>query len=164
MDIRRAEVADLELIKRYVKPSVERTFEQDLEDQTREEHSLYLALASGEILGWGFVRWLGPRDSQAKQLFPEAPEIYRLEVRESYRSQGIGRALIANMESRAALKGFEAISLGVSHANPKAYSLYRELGFEDTELEEYFDEYQYPLMDGGLGLARDLCRYMVKRL
>ena len=68
------------------------------------------------------------------------------------------------MVSQAASKGFKEVSLGVGYENPKAYSLYRELGFEDTELEEYFDEYQYPLEGGGLGVARDLCRYLVKRL
>lgn len=164
VNVRQAQVADLELIKRFVKPSVGRTFEQELDDQARDEHALFIALTYEEIVGWGFIRWLGPRDPEAMRLFPEAPEIYRLEVRESYRSHGIGRSLIAEMESQAASKGFNAISLGVGHENPKAYSLYRELGFEDTELEAYFDEYQYPLKEGGFGIARDLCRYMVKRL
>jgi ribosomal protein S18 acetylase RimI-like enzyme len=164
VNIRQARAEDLKLLDRYVKPAVGKTFKQDLDEQARDEHALFIASAKEEIFGWGFIRWHGPRDPKAKQLFPEAPEIYRLEVRESHRSQGIGRSLIAGMEAHAVARGFKAISLGVGHENPKAYSLYQELGFEDTELEEYFDEYQYPLKDGGFGTARDLCRYLVKRI
>ena len=43
-------------------------------------------------------------------------------------------------------------------------ALYQTLGYQDTALTEYFDEYEYPLEDGGFGLARDLCRYLVKAL
>ena len=31
-------------------------------------------------------------------------------------------------------------------------------------LREYYDEYQYPLENGGYGVARDLCRYLVKQI
>lgn len=136
----------------------------ELEEQARGKHSLFICADDGEILGSGFIRWFGPRDPEAMRLFPNAPEIYRLEVRETHRSLGIGRSLIAEMEAEATVRGFREVSLGVGHENPRALSLYRELGFEDTELEEYFDEYEYPLEDGGLGVARDLCRYMIKRL
>jgi len=164
IEIRQAGNEDLELLRRDVKPAVGRTFEKELEEQSRGIHSLFIAVNENDVVGWGFVRWAGPRDIQAEELFPDAPEIYRLEVREKYRSSGIGRRLIAEMEAVAVLRGFSEVSLGVDHENPRAYSLYKELGFGDTELDEYFDEYQYPLKEGGFETARDLCRYLVKQL
>ncbi len=136
----------------------------ELEEQARGERSLLISVQEGAILGWGFIRWLGPRDPEALRLFPDAPEIYRLEVREAHRSAGLGRALINAMIEQAAARGFPAVSLGVGHENPRAYALYRQLGFADTELEAYYDEYQYPLEEGGYGTARDLCRYLLKHI
>lgn len=164
MDIRQAQQKDLKLIERDLKPAVGRSFELELEEQAQGVHSLYISLDGGEILGSAFIRWQGPRDPAAMRLFPDAPEIYRLEVRADQRSSGIGRELIEKMESAAASRGYGEVSLGVGHENPRAYSLYKRLGFEDTELDEYVDEYEYPLNDGQLGVARDVCRYLVKRI
>jgi ribosomal protein S18 acetylase RimI-like enzyme len=162
--IRQAALADLPLIERDLKPAVGRTFQQELDEQDRDEHSLFITVDAGELLGWGFIRWLGPRDAEALRLFPKAPEIYRLEVRAPFRSTGLGRLLIGAMESEAVREGFREVSLGVGHENPRAYALYQTLGYQDTALTEYFDEYEYPLEDGGFGLARDICRYLVKVL
>jgi ribosomal protein S18 acetylase RimI-like enzyme len=164
MNIRQAEEDDLELIERDVKAAVGRSFELEMQEQARGIHSLFIVLDGEEIVGWGFIRWSGPRDPQAMKLYPDAPEIYRLEIRESLRSSGIGRELIAKMESAAAYRGFSRVSLGVGHENPRACSLYRQLGYEETELEAYVDEYEYPLKEGGFGTAKDLCRFLVKRI
>ena len=162
--IRQAERSDLPLLEQFLKPAVGRTSQQEFDEQDSGDHSLFIAVDEDELLGWSFIRWLGPRDAEAMRLFPNAPEIYRLEVREPYRSTGLGRLLIGAMEAQAAADGYPAVSLGVGHENPRAYALYQVLGYEDTALTEYYDEYQYPLEGGGFGLARDLCRYLVKRL
>ena len=162
--IRQAVVADLPLIEQDLKPAVGRTFQQELDEQDRNEHSLFIAADQSELVGWGFIRWLGPRNAEAMRLFPDAPEIYRLEVREAFRSAGLGRLLIEALESEARSRGFHEVSLGVGHENPRAYRLYQSLGYQDTVLTEYSDEYQYPLEGGGFGFARDLCRYLVKQL
>ena len=164
MLIRQAVVTDLQRLKRDAKAAVGRSFELELEEQANGIHSLFIAGEDDDIVGWGFIRWHGPRDPDAKRRFPGAPELYRLEVREALRSCGIGQALIADMASAAADRGFAQVSLGVAHANPRAYALYKRLGFEDTALDQYIDEYRYPLDGGGFGVARDVCRFMVKRL
>lgn len=162
MEYREADQADLILMKRDVKPSSGRTFEDELADQAAGTQSCFLALSENRALGWGFIRWLGPRDVEAARLFPDSPEIYRLEVLAEHRSAGIGRRLIAAMEASAANRGYQSVSLGVDHANTRAYALYRAIGYVDTALTEYFDEYDYPLPGGGTATARDLCRYLVK--
>ncbi|MEM8766113.1 MAG: GNAT family N-acetyltransferase [Pseudomonadota bacterium] len=164
MEIREARRADVGLLEAEGKAAVGRPFSLELDAQDRGEQSIFLALAAGSLLGSGFIRWLGPRDPAAFALLPEAPEIFRLEVLEGRRSQGIGTALLRSIEAAARERGFKAVSLGVAHANPRAEALYRNLGYADMGLDEYYDEYPYPLERGGYGTARDLCRYLRKPL
>ena len=164
MQIRQVEAADIPLLEQRVKVALGRTFTQELLEQNQGIHSVFIAIENNEILGWSFIRWLGPRDPKAAELFPEAPEIYRLEVREELRSKGIGRQIISVLENAALANAYSAVSLGVAHDNARAYALYKELGYQDTPLDAYYDEYAYPLPGGGVGHASDLCRYLVKRL
>jgi len=152
------------MMTRDIKASWGKSFEEDLAEQDAGLHSCFIAILKGEIIGSGFIRWAGPRDEVAVQLFPEAPEIYRLEVRQEFRSKGLGTKLIAAMEAAARDNGRHSISLGVDYENPRAYDLYKRLGFEDSELTEYYDEYLYPTVDGQTATARDLCRYLVKQI
>ena len=160
--VRMASTADIPMLERDVRGVWGGSFETDLEQQDAGLHSCFIAVVDSEILGSGFIRWAGPRDPEASRLFPAAPEIYRLAVKEERRSQGIGTLLIAAMEQDAQGKGYRSVSLGVGHENPRAYSLYKRLGFADTTLTEYYDEYFYPTPDGKTAKARDLCRYLVK--
>ena len=156
---------DLEVLKRDVKAAVDRSFELELADQADDVHSIFIALdAQGAVLGSGFIHWRGPRDPAALALFPDAPEIFRVEVRQAHRSRGIGGRLIQAMEACVRVRGYRQVGLGVAHANPDAYRLYRKLGYLDTQLSEYYDEYQYPVAGGGYATARDLCRYLAKSL
>ena len=164
LEIRQVQQADLALLDQYVKAAPGRTVQQELDDQTQGLQSIYIVLKARQVIGWGFVFWRGPRDSGAAALFPAAPEIFRLEVIEAERSRGIGRQLINHMERAIAANGFAHSSLGVAHANPRAYALYQALGYEDTSLTHYYDEYDYLLPSGELQHARDLCRYLIKPL
>lgn len=155
---------NLPLLESEGKAAAERSFADEYADQRRGEHSIFIATEDGRLIGSGFIRWLGPRDSDARALCPDAPEIFRLEVIREYQSRGVGTRLIEALSEAAQEKGFDAVSLGVAHDNPRAYTLYQRLGFLDTDLVEYYDEYRYPLEEGGWGVARDLCRYLVKPL
>ena len=162
--IRKAVPTDVGALERCSKPALNRTFTQELDDQLAGVHSMYLALRDQKIVGTGFVRWLGPRDPEAARLFPNAPEILRLDIAEPYRSQGIGTKLISEIEQEALTRGFSQLSLGVAHTNPRAHSLYLKLGFEQTSIFEYYDEYQWQTANGSIESAKDLCRYLVKKI
>ncbi len=73
--IRKALATDLPELERSLKPAFNRTFAQEIDDQQRDIHSMYLALQDDKVIGSGFVRWLGPRDPEAARLFLNAPEI-----------------------------------------------------------------------------------------
>jgi len=164
VSVRLAGEADLPALERDVRPSFGRTHGDELADQAKGIHDWFIAVSPDGVLGSGFVRWAGPRDAEAARRFPDAPEIYRLDVAEAARSRGIGTALIAAMEAAASARGICSISLGVGHGNLGALRLYERLGFARTSLDEYIDEYRYETADGRVATARDLCRYLVKLL
>lgn len=162
--IRPARQDDEQVFNRDVKNSYGRSYADEWQDMQAGEHSIFVAWLKGEIVGSGFVRWLGPRDEKAFSLWPKAPEVLRLNVNPEVQSLGIGSRLISAMEVEAKRRGFPSISLGVAHDNERAYQLYLRLGYGDTELTSYRDEYQYPTPGGGVALASEVCRYLVKPL
>ncbi|MGD8813922.1 MAG: GNAT family acetyltransferase [Anaerolineales bacterium] len=60
--------------------------------------------------------------------------VYHLAVRQSLRRKGIGRALMVELESRLRAKGCLKYYLLITHDNPKAMDFYRELGWEEMDL------------------------------
>lgn len=58
--------------------------------------------------------------------------IWLLAVRPEWQGLGIGTAIVAELEARAAAAGFAAVRLGVEHDNPRAGALYRRLGYREV--------------------------------
>ncbi len=53
----------------------------------------------------------------------------RFGIREEYRGQGIGKALLLHTMRKAKSKGISLVSLGVDTSNRSAFNLYKNLGF-----------------------------------
>jgi ribosomal protein S18 acetylase RimI-like enzyme len=79
------------------------------------------------------------------------------------RSRGIGTALIAEAERRAAARGFSRIGLGVADDNPRAAALYLRLGFEETGYH-YLDQYEVIDADAVRHAITESCRFLVRHL
>jgi len=76
---------------------------------------------TGAILSYGqIMRW------------SRSAEISDLVVSPSWRSQGIGTAMIYDLMRYAPSMRVRQIEIGVAEANPRALALYRRLGFEDS--------------------------------
>jgi GNAT superfamily N-acetyltransferase len=91
-------------------------------------HSVFVAeTANGQIVGYGSVHWL-------PYLFLQGPEGYvsELFVRESARSQGIGRELPKNIEAEAKARGCVRLSL-INLRNRESYmrQFYVKAGWEE---------------------------------
>lgn len=65
-------------------------------------------------------------------VWPTCTEISDLMVVEALRGQGVGTALIQTLIKRARTQGASVFEIGVTTDNPRAASLYRRLGFEDS--------------------------------
>lgn len=106
-----------------------------------EGAATYLVAWRGEEpLGSGMVQWGGPVGPAARAELPTAVEVNHLHVRESFRGQGVGRALVGAAEDLVAQHGDEQVVLGVSRDNPGARRLYLRLGYVPTgvvEVSEY---------------------------
>ena len=140
-----------------------RTIEDELADQENGVHSLYLGFSGEALIGAGFIRWLGPRPEEALARYPNTPEIFRVGIDPEFQSRGIGTGLIRLLEAEAGSRGYSSVGLGVSHANVRARKLYLRLGYVDTDIRDYVDEYQYTNEAGQVMTAQDRCCFMLKR-
>ena len=105
---------------------------------------LKLALANDRLVGYAEVD---------RRLVQGAPAgLLRMSVLAAYRRRGIGEALLARAEQRAASLGDTAMWLTVAEANAPARALYRKRGFQRTA--------QVPLLAwrqaGGLAMVKAL--------
>jgi GAF domain-containing protein/GNAT superfamily N-acetyltransferase len=92
-----------------------------------EERASFVVLyARGRPVGCGGVRSLGP----------ELAEIKRMFVTEDARRQGHGRALLAELERRAAAAGARRVRLLTTEVLHEALALYESAGYAEIESHE----------------------------
>jgi GNAT superfamily N-acetyltransferase len=63
---------------------------------------------------------------------PGAAELHRMRVAPPYQRQGFGRALLADLEARAAAAGFDTLLATTSTRQSAALSFYAEQGYDRT--------------------------------
>ncbi|MEM7133652.1 MAG: GNAT family N-acetyltransferase [Chloroflexota bacterium] len=164
VDIRPVSEDVLFILYKNVRASYKRPHAIELRDQSLGLLTFYVVWLEHQPIGTGFVRWDGPRDPDVHKAYPTCPEIYRLGINPDFQSQGIGTQLIGTCEQEAQKRGFRQIGLGVAHENPRAYALYRRLGYSHSSIERYIDEYQFQAQDGAVKTVRDPLRFLVKGL
>jgi ribosomal protein S18 acetylase RimI-like enzyme len=81
---------------------------------------------NGEPVGRAWIGLDHPRS------VPDAAFLYDIEVLQSRRGQGLGRALLGAVEDAARLAGAEALELNVFGYNGAAIALYDSAGYEVT--------------------------------
>ena len=134
--IRTAQLADLAALcrLRYAdQPAIHRDRIQATDHQTYD----YLVAEQEHLLiGFGLLLLERPPEwSDSLSSFPIAVDLF---VSEQHRSQGVGRTLLAYMESVARQHGKTALYLSVEPvANPRALALYEHLGFQPLQQEPY---------------------------
>jgi ribosomal protein S18 acetylase RimI-like enzyme len=62
-------------------------------------------------------------------------EVLRIRVHPATRRRGIGRALMAELERRAARRGFRSVRLDTAANQPEAMAFYQGLGYRETGRE-----------------------------
>ena len=94
----------------------------------REHPSSQVVLALSDCRAIGIaVCFLGFSTFQARPLL----NVHDLAVRPEFRGQGVGRALLTAVESRARERGCCKITLEVQEDNERALGLYHSFGFSD---------------------------------
>lgn len=90
-------------------------------------HDLFVGVVDGEIVGnlWLFTDPQQP----VRDTF-----IYDIEINESHRGKGLGRALLEAAESWCAEHGSKSVRLNVFGPNTTARALYESAGYELTSM------------------------------
>ena len=90
-------------------------------------HSVYVIEVEGEPAGH---LWLVER----RDAFEPTLVVYDIDIDESYRGRGYGKAAMAFAEEDARRRGLARMALHVGARNDVARNLYRSLGFEENEV------------------------------
>jgi ribosomal protein S18 acetylase RimI-like enzyme len=91
-------------------------------------HAIFVVEDGGERVG---VLWLAERESGGRQVL----YIYDVEIDETYRGRGLGRAAMELVEQEARRRGLRRIELNVFGGNEVARQLYRSLGYAETSVQ-----------------------------
>ncbi|GAB3917745.1 hypothetical protein GCM10011575_41730 [Microlunatus endophyticus] len=151
---------------------LERLLSQDLVPHVaahhRERFALQGAGAATYLLAWRGHQNVGRatiyNESKYRPVRVTYPATAEINALEAYpQRQGIGTALIAAAESRAAHRRFPSIGLAVEPSNPDARRLYERLGYVLWGRGRVVDEWVEPRDDGDL-VHRDPCDYLIKSL
>ena len=140
------------------------TYTQDWLAQLTGQISMLVAWYGRRPIAVGLVHWPGPRQASVKALYPDCPEIFRLHVRSSYRSMGIGTLLIDEFERMARARGLDHIGLGVNYDNPEAFALYLRLGYGEPAPSDFMDEFDIPHRNGQVVHHSHKAHFLVKTL
>ena len=116
----------------------EKTMRRFLADLTTSSHSfLFVAIlengAESETIGFisGDLREGSP--TFHPKTWASVDDVY---VTPRYRSRGVGKALLQNVEHWARDKGASGLSLQVAAANERGRDFYRRLGFREVSIYE----------------------------
>jgi ribosomal protein S18 acetylase RimI-like enzyme len=100
------------------------TLLQRVEGIERRKRGIGIVAYAGEIvLGYGQLT-----------LWPRTAEISDLIVAPTYRSRGIGSAIINHLIEKARVWCLPQVEIGVALANPRAMTLYQRLGFQQDRI------------------------------
>jgi GNAT superfamily N-acetyltransferase len=128
-----------------------------------EGRCLYLVAVAPQPVGSCLVHWYGPTDATVRKALPDCVEINHLQVIETSRGQGAGRALLLEAERAAIERGRPMIGIGVDDDNPRARRLYEHLGYRPGGAR-YFADYRYDDPDGRELRAVETGDFLVKAL
>jgi ribosomal protein S18 acetylase RimI-like enzyme len=93
------------------------------------------------------------------------PQIADLQVNESDRGRGYGSEFVRAIEIIAQQAGFQQLYISVEPLNnPRAYALYRRLGYRPLQAEPYRKVWEFTDSDGKLHRGEDWLVDMIKLL
>jgi GNAT superfamily N-acetyltransferase len=96
--------------------------------------SWYVWWVEQEACGWALIQWNG------KPTAPSYPDLFDLYVHCGWRNQGIGTAILSACEQKVRDVGYTRLGLAVNpDRNPRAYALYRRLGYRTVSFNKYLD-------------------------
>ena len=101
--------------------------------------------------GWALVHWEG------KPTATEYPDISDLYVHPDWRGRGIGTRILLGCEAFVRAAGHTRVGLAVNpQLNPRAYTLYKRLGYSAVSQEPYLDGVYNGVEDWVIDLVKQI--------
>jgi GNAT superfamily N-acetyltransferase len=164
VEIRVASAGDLSVLERELPMATPSRHRECLTSQDEGAVTYLVAWLDASPVGHALVHWPGPREPEVAERVPGCPEIYNLGVREAFRSQGVGTALLRRSERLAAARGSRRVGLGVALANHRARALYERLGYREAGVPVYVDRWRSVDAAGSVHIHHDPTVFLVKDL
>ncbi len=139
-------------------------FAERLERQRHGRGELRLAFWRQVLVGDIYLWWEPAQEAELQAALPGVPLLQHLEVRDSYRNRGIGRALVADAEVRLLEDGHNRVALGVDLVNHDAARLYKRLGYTVWRQQPILTVREQFHPDGSRSVTPEWCRIYVKDL
>ncbi|HEY2708749.1 MAG TPA: GNAT family N-acetyltransferase [Caulobacteraceae bacterium] len=127
---------------------------------------LYLAAWRDDApVGYVLLHFKHPPHHASYEHYPACAYVEALDVREASRRQGFAVALMDAAEAQALARGAAFVGLSVGVDNTPARGLYRKLGYQPTELPDYWVSWTYLDRDTGEPMEEgETCSFWIKRL
>ena len=163
--VTRMRFRDLQLVTNALNPDrSSHTHSIRLRLQDEDRSAYLIAWLDDEPIAHGMVIWEGPLGNPKQHLTEPCPYIEDLWVKESYRSQGTGRAMVRRMESLARSRGHDLVGLSVGVENYRAIDFYSQLGFRALPMPDYELNGTVETTDGEISFWTETCQYMRKSI
>jgi ribosomal protein S18 acetylase RimI-like enzyme len=104
-----------------------RVFRANYDDMLRGQRMLWVAEASGQLVGQVFVQLLSADPDFADGA--RRAYLYAFRVRPNWQGHGIGTRLMERAEEDLAQRGFRVAVIAAGRENPRARALYERLGY-----------------------------------
>lgn len=161
ISVRPCSVRDLPLLERDLPPAA--VHSQHLQRQDGGERTYLGAFLERRAVGTCVISWIGCREPEFRQAFPDAIEIAGLQVGEAWRGSGVGTALLVAAEEMAREAQRRRIVIGVADDDPRAMALYIRLGYRPTG-EHVTVHYELPDPEGSPVEMAERTQALVKDL
>jgi GNAT superfamily N-acetyltransferase len=134
-------------------------------DEQLTGDALYL-IAWKDLLPIGhvFIKWHGAKQEQVRTAIKDCPHLEDLYVLDRFQHQGIGTAIMQNVEEKAKVQGFRIIGLAVGLTNSSARTFYEKLGYKRAAIDPYWVSWGFLDEDGKEQIEGALCDYYIKQL
>ncbi len=166
IDIRPADLSDLELLRKQFDPHSALNYHQTrYAVQARGEGVYLIAWHAEDPVGHFLLRWNGPADDPSGRYPAGVAYLEAGATVPIYQRRGVATRLIGAAESLACARGYRRIGMAVgSSDNPMARRLYERLGYVAWDGGEFVISWEYEALDGRKGTESEVCIYLFKTL
>lgn len=163
--VRDAEAADVPALTAIKGVGTEVLHRDRLRDAQEIGFRYFVLLTDQEIIGFACLVIRRPAYWSDANDTHHLPQIVDLQVKGSHRGQGYGSNFVRAIESIASEAGYEHLYMSVGLLNnPRAYALYRRLGYQQIQSAPYRKTWKFQDSEGKVHHGEDWVVDMVKHL